>query len=1770
MAEVKNSFLSSKMNKDLDDRLIPNGEYRNAVNVSINKSTGENVGTVQTVLGNQEIIDIGQALGKSNLEFIGTLPDDVSGNVFCFLTNNTLQPYITPGAVGLSRTFPEEQGVEAFAGQVIIGGSSYTTGSATSTGGTGTGLTFSITSVSASGAITGITITSEGSGYTQGDIVDIVASNNSSAKYIINNLGGPISFVGTTPYGTGYTAGTYIAATTAQGSSTGTGLTLLITVDASNNVTSAKIDKFGSGYAVGDTVAINGGNNDAILTIDSILQSDNFILSYNVSTSQFKLIAQGSFLNFSTLNPITGINLLEKLLFFTDNRNQPRKVNIDRTADILNPSGDYYTTEEQLSVAKYYPYDPIQLYQPSKLLGAVLNTYTLAAVNNSTTLTFQTPASGSNPVSTHGSLGVIGFSLTIADGGTGYITGDSITTGENATGTGLTVNITASGGVITAATVSNPGNNYTAGTTVRVLQPGSGENALLTVNFITQNTFLDITQANWPNSITVNQPQTMPAGSTIDLVFPETTLQDAISEYLPVQANATIYKAVNATQLQVRLDSYTGDQLIGGTNVFIEDSSGNFNNTNSVVDTVTVDEITYAPIVVLTIDVAPAITNSDYLAIVGGTPGATNLKVKFSLANPYFDQVFKENANVDFLDDKFVRFSYRFKFDDGEYSLMAPFTQPCFIPEQDGYFTLQEFGRNSANRNSIPDTERAYRSTVVDFMQNKVNKILLNIPLPCAANDIISKYKVQEIDILYKESDQTTIKVVETVPIEFNVLGSSSYYQYEYGSKPPFKTLPQDETVRVYDKVPVKALAQEVASNRIIYGNYQDKHTPPKFLDYIVGEKPKASTFTIANNEIIDFTSSVEYPNASLKQNRNYEIGVVLSDRFGRQSTVLFSQTRLNFQSSFLASTVYSPYRSKSDNASNSSNPTNGLPYFDGSALRIQFNNLITSVKNPNTGTPGLYNSDITSPDYNPLGWHSFKIVVKQTEQDYYNVYLPTAMAAYPLDTTREVDTTSHVILYGDNINKVPRSLIEVGPQQKEFGSDVRLFGRVFNSGSIATDTMEQYYPERESDSVSVIGTIRDLFNFEQFPSLAANEYIFYNYDYTTNGGNFQSSSDSSSLVARINTKKQFGIPLPANGAATGFAFSNTPQLNVFETSPVESLIDIYYETTTAGTIQDLNNAIETGPAANVFSFVEGGSFNRFNEGLLGQNSVGTPPAQIEICESFRPLRLGGAEFPNPSANTCVLLSVNNQLSQPLPNDSNEDGVPYTDGVVTNDGIFAIQNNNDGSFNIILSKINTGSGINNAPGLVVLGGEETGKASYTYDFKLKFDNPDAVPFEFIFNEVVLGNLPPEKPTVQFVPLTASGQPTVTLTCCQAAYDNACTPLTITEEEFSTTRNRGYVFGARTINGSSTASLRKKDITYEITYLAEGSGPGGQYVTIYDKTSSGSDGDPSNLNGYFYVDEFGETGFTGGTGPNARFNLGQYQAMIGMGFAPTGSDGIVAVGPTNVIDNIVYKMHLTAFDGGVLGDNQESNTCQFSFVFLTDPLVKFPGSNFLPVQAGGLLSPLYSFSPYVIGSAHSSGKNGNAQVWNNPQNTIFPIDDQGEANWGNWQSSSISPKLGTFVGNISVLNDRVKVSVHKVFIKKDTVSSTPQTLAPNVTPGGGIRGGISNNFILTKPLDDGSLPSIPAGEFANSLANPDAAQFDTQTFSITGGTAIPAEITYTGLPTIELAANYGVGASTNFGILLNTLDIGPINSLQGPPTLDANITVQVQLKAELVT
>ena len=52
MPNIKHHFRAGRMNKDLDERLVPNGEYRDAQNIEIVTSEGSSVGAIQNVLGN--------------------------------------------------------------------------------------------------------------------------------------------------------------------------------------------------------------------------------------------------------------------------------------------------------------------------------------------------------------------------------------------------------------------------------------------------------------------------------------------------------------------------------------------------------------------------------------------------------------------------------------------------------------------------------------------------------------------------------------------------------------------------------------------------------------------------------------------------------------------------------------------------------------------------------------------------------------------------------------------------------------------------------------------------------------------------------------------------------------------------------------------------------------------------------------------------------------------------------------------------------------------------------------------------------------------------------------------------------------------------------------------------------------------------------------------------------------------------------------------------------------------------------------------------------------------------------------------------------------------------------------------------------------------------------------------------------------------------------------------------------------------------------------
>ena len=59
MPEIKRLFNASRMNRDVDDRLVQPGEYREALNINVSKSEGSDMGAVENVLGNKLVVNNG-------------------------------------------------------------------------------------------------------------------------------------------------------------------------------------------------------------------------------------------------------------------------------------------------------------------------------------------------------------------------------------------------------------------------------------------------------------------------------------------------------------------------------------------------------------------------------------------------------------------------------------------------------------------------------------------------------------------------------------------------------------------------------------------------------------------------------------------------------------------------------------------------------------------------------------------------------------------------------------------------------------------------------------------------------------------------------------------------------------------------------------------------------------------------------------------------------------------------------------------------------------------------------------------------------------------------------------------------------------------------------------------------------------------------------------------------------------------------------------------------------------------------------------------------------------------------------------------------------------------------------------------------------------------------------------------------------------------------------------------------------------------------------
>ena len=86
MPEIKHNFTGGKMEKDLDERLIPNGQYRDAMNIQVSTSEGSEVGTVQNILGNSLVS--GQGFINDSAFCVGSVADEKNDKLYYFIVDD--------------------------------------------------------------------------------------------------------------------------------------------------------------------------------------------------------------------------------------------------------------------------------------------------------------------------------------------------------------------------------------------------------------------------------------------------------------------------------------------------------------------------------------------------------------------------------------------------------------------------------------------------------------------------------------------------------------------------------------------------------------------------------------------------------------------------------------------------------------------------------------------------------------------------------------------------------------------------------------------------------------------------------------------------------------------------------------------------------------------------------------------------------------------------------------------------------------------------------------------------------------------------------------------------------------------------------------------------------------------------------------------------------------------------------------------------------------------------------------------------------------------------------------------------------------------------------------------------------------------------------------------------------------------------------------------------------------------------------------------------
>ena len=270
MAEIKRTFTAAKMNKDLDERLVPNGQYRDAMNIQIRTTDGDAAGTVQNIQGNTPFMHANSStFGTNKSKVIGSIADEKNNKAYFLVA---APEFNIPNTAVNSQTLWIDSIVEV-----------------------------------------------DDLGFNKVVVRDLFAVNVTQALASLTATADTNSITISSGYNTIFQPNMRIQLYASNGTALLTSNTKILTVSGTTITVDKKIP-----------TAINSG-------------TCSLVKAWKPKT-----------LGFSQEHRITGLNIIDDFLFFTDGRTEPKKVNIRRCIDGTEQTAGSFTSTSTSTNTKLY------------------------------------------------------------------------------------------------------------------------------------------------------------------------------------------------------------------------------------------------------------------------------------------------------------------------------------------------------------------------------------------------------------------------------------------------------------------------------------------------------------------------------------------------------------------------------------------------------------------------------------------------------------------------------------------------------------------------------------------------------------------------------------------------------------------------------------------------------------------------------------------------------------------------------------------------------------------------------------------------------------------------------------------------------------------------------------------------------------------------------------------------------------------------------------------------------------------------------------------------------------------------------------------------------------------------------------------------------------------------------------------------------------------------------------------------------------------------